>query len=80
MIKTAMSFDEIKELIQKDYSLIKKQPYLEPYLDPILSLKSVNDNYHMDSGISICLYFLSNAGSWKTDNAKIVKKELKKLC
>ena len=80
MIKTKVSFEEIKELIDKDYNIIKKLPYLEPYLNPILSLGSINDNYFMDSGKSICSYFLSNASGWKTENAKIVKKELKKLC
>ena len=80
MTKTKMSFEEIKELINKDYNIIKKLPYLEPYLDPILSLKSVDDNYMLDSGRGICLYFLSNASGWKTENAKIVKKELKKHC
>lgn len=80
MTKTKMSFEEIKELISKDYNTINKLPYLEPYLNPILSLKSIDDNYLMDSGRSICLYFLSNASGWKTENAKIVKKELKKLC
>lgn len=80
MIKTAMSFEEIKELINKDYKIIQKLPYLEPYLNPILSLNSINDNYFMDSGKSICLYFLSNASGWRTENAKLVKKELKKHC
>lgn len=75
----ALTFEEVKDLIKKDYDVIKKQPNLQPYLDPILSLKSISDNYYMDSGKSICLYFLSNAGPWRTENAKVAKKELKKL-
>lgn len=78
--KTLMPFEDIKKLIEKDYSIIKKLPYLEPYVDPILSLNSPQDSYYSDSGMSICLYFLSNASGWKTENAKIVKKELKKHC
>jgi hypothetical protein len=74
-----LTFLEVKDLIRKDYNVIKNQPYLEPYLDPILSLNSINDKYIMDEGRSICAYFLSNAGTWRTENAKIAKKELKEL-
>lgn len=51
----------------------------KPYLDAMSSLESVNDKYGWDSGKSIVLYFLSNAGSWKGDKAKIIKIELKKM-
>jgi hypothetical protein len=33
----------------------------------------------MDKGKSIVLYFLSNAGSWRGDKAKEIKKELKQM-
>ena len=51
----------------------------KPYLDAMSSLESVNDKYGWDSGKSVVLYFLSNAGSWKGDKAKIIKIELKKM-
>jgi hypothetical protein len=50
----------------------------KPYLDAMYSLNSVNDNYGMDSGKSIVLYFLSNATTWKGEIAKAIKKELNK--
>ena len=51
----------------------------KPYLDAMSTLTSVNDNYCFDSGRSIVLYFLSNAGTWKGETAKRVKAELKKI-
>lgn len=50
-----------------------------PYLDAMSTLNSIEDNYGMDSGKSIVLYFLSNASSWRGDVAKRVKAELKKM-
>jgi hypothetical protein len=43
------------------------------------SLDSVNDNYICDSGVSIVLYFLCNASSWRGEVAKRVKAELKAM-
>lgn len=51
----------------------------KPYLDIMLSLDSVNDKYGYDSGKTIVLYFLSNASSWRGENAKRIKSELKKM-
>jgi hypothetical protein len=79
MTTETISFDEIKKDITSEYDIIKNIPYLEPYLDPILSLNSVDDNYFLDSGKSICAYFLSNSSKWKTEKSKSVKKALKKL-
>ena len=50
-----------------------------PYLDAMKTLDTINDNYFFDSGKSIVLYFLANAGTWKGETARRIKKELKKL-
>lgn len=50
-----------------------------PYLQAMACLDQVTDNYGMDSGKSIVLYFLANAGTWRGDVARRVKAELKKL-
>ena len=47
-----------------------------PYLEAMFTLNSVNDNYIMDSGKSIVMYFLSNASTWRGDVARRIKKEL----
>lgn len=51
----------------------------KPYLDAMGCLTNVSDNFGMDTGKSIVLYFLSNASSWKGDKAREIKKELKKM-
>jgi hypothetical protein len=51
-----------------------------PYLDAMSQLNSIGDNYYCDSGVSIVLYFLSNANTWRGPIAREVKKELNKRC
>lgn len=51
----------------------------KPYLDAMSSLYSVQDYFAYDSGESVVLYFLSNAGSWRGDTAKRIKAELKAM-
>ena len=50
-----------------------------PYLEAMHSLNKVTDNYGQDGADSIVLYFLSNAMSWKGDNARRIKTELKNM-
>jgi len=50
-----------------------------PYLDAMSSLDSIDDNYICDSGKSVVIYFLSNAGTWRGETAKRIKLELKKM-
>ena len=50
-----------------------------PYLDAMHSLDSIEDNYYADSAYSVVVYFLSNARSWRGDNAKRIKAELKSM-
>lgn len=47
-----------------------------PYLGAMRSLDSVNEPYGQDSGKSIVAYFLCNAGTWRGEVARRVKKEL----
>jgi len=69
---------EIAAEIRRDW---KKVNYAaKPYLDAMGSLTSIKDNYFMDSGKSIVLYFLSNAASWRGEVAKRIKAELKAMC
>lgn len=50
-----------------------------PYLDAMRTLHSIEDNYVYDSGRSIVLYFLANAGTWRGEHARRIKAELKAL-
>ena len=55
-------------------------PYAKPYLEAMYSLDRITDRYICDSAVSVVLYFLSNATSWKGETAKRVKKELNAIC
>jgi hypothetical protein len=50
-----------------------------PYLNAMASMGDIRDNYGYDSGKSVVLYFLGNAGTWRGDVAKRVKAELKAM-
>jgi len=67
---------EIASEIRKDWGS-KINFGAKPYLEAMSSLDKVTDNYMMDSGKSIIIYFLSNATTWRTSKAKEIKKELR---
>jgi len=50
-----------------------------PYLDAMQIMNSVDEDYGMDSGRSIVAYFLSNATTWKGEDARRIKLELKAM-
>lgn len=50
-----------------------------PYLNAMLSLDTVDDNYGADDAKTIILYFLSNASTWRGADARRVKAELKEI-
>lgn len=58
-----------------------KKPYFGavPYLDAMVHLDSINDYYFMDSAKEVVLYFLANASTFRGEDAKRLKKELKDL-
>ena len=45
----------------------------KPYLEAMLSLGSIDENYYFDSGRSVVMYFLSNAHSFRGDEAKALR-------
>lgn len=68
---------EIAREIRKTWT--KVSPYAEPYLEAMESLNTINDNYYFDSGKSVVLYFLSNASTWRGEDARRIKAELKQM-
>lgn len=50
-----------------------------PYYDAMCELDKITDNYIHDSGKSVVLYFLANAQTWRGEDAKRIKAELKKM-
>lgn len=51
----------------------------KPYLDAMMSLTDKNSNYGMDDAKSVVLYFLSNATTFRGEDAKRLKLELKEI-
>jgi hypothetical protein len=76
-IMSARPLYQIANEIKKDW--VKPNYAAKPYLDAMQCLSSVNDSYGWDSGKSIVIYFLCNANTWKGENAKRIKAELKSL-
>ena len=73
----ARPFYEIAGEIRKAWT--KVSPCAEPYLEAMQSLNTINDNYYFDSGKSVVLYFLSNASTWRGEDARRIKAELKEM-
>jgi hypothetical protein len=63
--------------IRKDWKNVNYAA--KPYLEALGSLDQVTDNYYLDSGKSMVLYFLANAGTWRGETAKAIKAELKSI-
>ena len=51
----------------------------KPYLSAMRLLHTIDDGYVYEDASSVVLYFLSNAGSWRGDDARRIKAELKAM-
>ena len=69
---------EIASEIRNDWG---KKMYFgaKPYVQAMMCLGSVKDNYMLDSGDTIVRYFLANASTWRGETARRIKKELKDM-
>lgn len=72
------SLSTIAAEIRKDWGS-KVNFAAKPYLSAMAGLDSITDQYGYDDARSIVLYFLSNASSWRGENAKRIKAELKAM-
>lgn len=69
---------EIASEIRNDWG--NKMYYgAKPYVQAMMCLGSVKDNYMLDSGDTIVRYFLANASTWRGETARRIKKELKDM-
>ena len=69
---------QIAREIDRDW----KNPYFgaKPYLESMLNMDQIGDDYYLDEGRDVVLRFLANAQSWRGDTAKQIKAELKEIC
>ncbi len=73
---TTLSVSSLARVIRRDWGQ-KLNFAARPYVDAMLGMEKVTDSFGQDSGASIILYFLNNAGTWRGETAKAVKAELK---
>lgn len=71
------NLSEIAKEIRADWKNIS--PYALPYLQAMARLDSVGQRYGVDEGRAVVNYFLANAGSWRGEVARRVKKELNQM-
>lgn len=50
-----------------------------PYLQAMATMHTAEEDYGADDGKSIVLYFLANANTWRGEDARRIKAELKAL-
>lgn len=67
--------------IAQEISRVWKKVYFGavPYLQAMQTLNSVDDAFGCDTGRSVVLYFLSNATTFRGEDARRIKKELNGL-
>ena len=58
-----------------------KKPYFGavPYLDAMFDIQHLGDKYMFERGDNVVRGFLANAGTWRGENAKRIKAELKAM-
>ena len=68
-------------IIAREITADWKKPYFGavPYIDAMRTLNSIRGEYYNDTAQSIVAYFLANAGTWRGDNARRIKAELKAM-
>jgi len=68
-------------VIAAEIKRVWPKPYFGavPYIEAMESLDSINDNYYADTGKYTVLYFLSNANTWRGEDARRIKAELKAM-
>lgn len=73
---TKLHIYELAGLILHDTA--KVSLHAQPYLSAMLGIDSINDMYIADTAYEVVAYFLSNAGTYRGENARLIKAELKR--
>lgn len=73
------TFAEIAKEIYSTWTKIS--PYARPYLEAMSEIHSSDKHasYYYDDAKSVVLYFLSNASTWRGEDARRIKAELKAM-
>lgn len=67
--------------ISKDIRANWENPYFGaiPYIDALSQLDNVGEKFGFDDAKSLIMYFLANASTWRGNDAKRIKAELKTM-
>ena len=67
--------------IARDIKRVWVKPYFgaKPYLQAMEYLDNINSKYIYDDARCIIMYFLANASTFRGNDAKVLKQELKNL-
>lgn len=67
--------------IARDIKKAWVNPYFgaKPYLDAMMSLNTIDDKYIFDDGRTVVMYFLANASTFRGNDARVLKAELKAM-
>lgn len=73
----ARKIHEIASEILQDW----KKPYFGaiPYIEAMLQLNTIHDDYYLDTAESVVIYFLANAQTWRGETARRIKAELREM-
>ena len=73
----ARKIHEIASEILQDWN----KPYFGaiPYIEAMLQLNTIHDDYYLDTAESVVIYFLANAQTWRGETAKRIKAELREM-
>ncbi len=76
------TISEIAQEILKLWNLKKwntGQLCAKPYLQAMFRITDISESYGQDNAADIIRYFLSNASTWRGEDAKRIKAELNSL-
>lgn len=76
-MSTKRTISQIAQEINKTWSNVNYAA--KPYLNAMQYIENKNDRYFEESADDIVLRFLCNAQTWKGDDARRIKAELKSL-
>lgn len=67
--------------IARDIRANWPKPYFGavPYIEALSTLGGLDDSYGLDDARSIARYFLANAGTWRGEDARRIKAEIKSM-
>ena len=73
----ARKIHEIASEILQDW----KKPYFGaiPYIEAMLQLNTIHEDYYLDTAKSVVIYFLANAQTWRGETARRIKAELREM-